>query len=49
MSVALVTEHGLGDEARVGEAIAIVVGVVLPIVSILLLNGRRAMRAIPER
>lgn len=48
VSVALVTEYVLGDEARVGEAIAIVVGVVLPIVSILLLTGRRAMRAIPE-
>lgn len=48
VSVALVTEHVLGSEARVGEAIAIVVGVVLPIVSILLLSGRRAMRAIPE-
>jgi len=48
VSVALVTDRVLGDEARVGEAVAIVVGVVLPIASILFLWSRRAMRAIPE-
>lgn len=48
VSVALVTERVLGDKARVGEAVAIVVGIALPVVSILLLSGRRAMNAILE-
>ncbi len=46
--VALVTDHVLGNEARVGEAIALVVGVMLPIASLLFLSSRCAMRAIPE-
>lgn len=48
VSVALVGDYVLGDEARLGEAVAIVVGVVLPLMSALFLLSRPAMRALPE-
>ena len=48
LTVALISDYLLKDEARIGEAVAIVVAVVLPLMSVLFLSNRRAMRAIRE-
>jgi MFS family permease len=48
VSVGLVGDYILADEARLGKAIAIVVAVVLTVMSALFLLNRRAMSALPE-
>jgi MFS family permease len=48
LSVALVTDYVVRDEARIGLSLSIVLAVVVPTMSLLFLTGRSAMRALPD-
>lgn len=48
VAVALVTDLLLQDEKKLGLSLAIVTGVALPLMSLLLLSGRSALRAVSE-
>jgi hypothetical protein len=46
--VALLTDRVFQDEAKVGQSLAIVIASSLVLMSVLLLTGRRSMRALPD-
>lgn len=48
LSVALVTDYVVQDEARIGLSLSIVLGVAVPLMGLIFLTGRRHIAAIPD-
>ena len=48
LAVALVTNYVVGDEARLGLSLSIVLGTAAPLMGLVFLTGRRSLSAIPD-